>query len=132
MLVHAHVYALADFLDCPELKSAASVKLKKILESDWDMLEFTKTITEVYNTTNKGDYDIRGALVEAAKIHINGLIVLDEFKEALTKNGEFAGSLVMAMAGNFANCVSCIRTTVPFLPGTARYCSICSTVVPFT
>ena len=83
-------------LDIPVLKGIAAKKLEAALKSEWDPTGFVEVVAEVYATSNTGDSDIRGTLIESAKSHLKELLLLDAFKDVLFSNGEFSGGLVVA------------------------------------
>ncbi|KAI1502474.1 hypothetical protein F5X99DRAFT_156131 [Biscogniauxia marginata] len=88
------VYTTADFFLMDELKAYALDKFKSKLQQLWVSELFVDCIREVYSSTNESDEGIRGAVVQAAKEHLNDLWLKKPFQALVREVGEFAVDLV--------------------------------------
>jgi hypothetical protein len=125
-LKHTRVYALADMLDVPSLKSVATQKLKAKLDNDVVSADFHETVRDAYSSTYPGDKELRNVLVHATKKHLSELVLNEEFKKVLLELAEFSGQLVLEMAqAPKPACPTCKRCECGKGP-VHNYCSMCN------
>jgi len=99
-LKHVRVYALADMLNIPELKTIAMQKLETFFKSNWDAKSFPGTVREAYLATAPRDTRLRRVLVDVARKHLLDLADSEDFRNTLYDFGEFSGEIVLANVAN--------------------------------
>ncbi|KAA8893036.1 BTB/POZ protein [Sphaerosporella brunnea] len=125
-LRHTRVYALADMLDVPSLKTVATAKLKRKLDTDIVSADFHETVRDAYSSTYPGDKELRNVLVHATRKHLGDLVHHEEFRKLLLELAEFSGQLVIESANvERPVCPTCKRCECGKGP-IHNFCSMCN------
>jgi hypothetical protein len=125
-LKHTRVYALADMLGVPSLKSVATAKLKAKLDNDIVSADFHETVRDAYSSTYPGDKELRNVLVHATRKHLAKLVSNEEFRKVLLELAEFSGQLVLdSAAAPRPVCPTCKLCECGKGP-VRNYCSMCN------
>jgi len=121
------VYALADMLGAPCLKSVATAKLKATLDNGCIAADFHETVRDAYSSTYPGDKELRNVLVRATRKHLFELVKRDEFRKVLLDLAEFSGQLVLesATVPKKVSCPTCKPCSCA-MPMMGNYCSLCN------
>ncbi|KAE9984457.1 hypothetical protein EG328_008756 [Venturia inaequalis] len=91
LVLHVHVYQLADMYDIAELKDVAARLFKETAEKDWELPAFLLAIQEIYLNPEDDAKTLRKLVVNEAIQHLETLLQDDdgEFAQVMIAFGEF-------------------------------------------
>lgn len=96
--LHAHMFALADQYDIPELFSRAKGKYWERCIKAWDSLEFLLSVPVVFESTPASLLELRQAACVAVRRYLPGMledsIIAESFEKTLRANPAFAKCLL--------------------------------------
>ncbi|TID23405.1 Leptomycin B resistance protein pmd1 [Venturia nashicola] len=98
LVLHVHVYQLADMYDIAELKEVAAGLFKEAAEKDWELPAFPLAVQEIYINPEDGAKTLRKLVVNQANENLEALLKDDdgEFAQVMTTFGEFGKDLCRA------------------------------------
>ncbi|TKA79406.1 hypothetical protein B0A49_03345 [Cryomyces minteri] len=96
LVLHAHVYAIADKYDIPALQTLAEDHFEDNALMAWDTntAAFAHAISVVYSTRRFEYGRLRDIVVHISKKHLDHLLMKVEFEEVLSTHVKFAVDLV--------------------------------------
>ncbi|RDI83852.1 hypothetical protein Vi05172_g6278 [Venturia inaequalis] len=91
LVLHVHVYQLADMYDIAELKEVAAGLFKETAEKDWELPAFPLAVQEIYDNPEDDARTLRKLVVNEAIDHLDTLLEDDhgEFAQVMAAFGEF-------------------------------------------
>lgn len=91
LVLHVHVYQLADMYDIAELKEVAARLFKETAEKDWELPAFPLAVQEIYDNPEDDERTLRKLVVNEATQHLEALLKDDhgEFAQVMAAFGEF-------------------------------------------
>ncbi|KKA23988.1 BTB/POZ domain-containing protein [Rasamsonia emersonii CBS 393.64] len=105
-LFNVKVYGIADKYGIETLQLRAQEKFAAAIRTGWKQDEFAHAIVEAYTKTSAATDKksiLRKVIVEVAKEHIESLMEMDEFVNALEDVGGFGADLIHALVGGTTN-----------------------------
>lgn len=128
LVVHAHVYAIAEQYDIPVLKKYAMEEYEEEVSDHWNTVGFSDSIRILYELTPENDREMKKIAMKVVGDRIKQLLDRGEFVSLCRDNGEIAFDALaasqLAKSSAVRRCSGCTRTA-NVLVGDARgkfYC----------
>ena len=137
LVIHVHVYILADKYDIPPLQNLAISKFKLAVNSEWKTEAFAEAIRLVYGRIIATDDPLRDVVVDFASKHTANLLRHNvAFKTMMEDVGEFGRDLAMKLSERLVSrpgerrykCPECqteFQTAMPASRRMNHYCCPC-------
>ncbi|KAL1984809.1 hypothetical protein VTN96DRAFT_8653 [Rasamsonia emersonii] len=135
-LFNVKVYGIADKYGIETLQLRAQEKFAAAIRTGWKQDEFAHAIVEAYTKTSAATDKksiLRKVIVEVAKEHIESLMEMDEFVNALEDVGGFGADLIHALVGGTTvrECHRCrFRFRTVFTRELKCFCPACRKFIP--
>ncbi|TLD36088.1 Leptomycin B resistance protein pmd1 [Venturia nashicola] len=98
LVLHVHIYQLADMYDIAELKTVAAGLFEEAAKKDWELPAFPLAVQEIYINPEDDAKTLRKLVVNQANENLEALLKDDdgEFAQVMTTFGEFGKDLCRA------------------------------------